>query len=64
MSSSITLDPTNAQFPWTAAVLASHQGVPLEWAVGKAVEFEGKTDEKEVEELLVGRMRMGKEVRM
>lgn len=56
----LQLDVAQNPFPWTAALLASHQSIQLDWLAGK-LEFGGKKDEESVEKAL-GEKLKGKEV--
>ncbi|KAJ9101377.1 hypothetical protein QFC20_005258 [Naganishia adeliensis] len=52
MSAPLRINIAATPFPWTAAALAAHQGVPLDWTHTGEIEYDGKQGVQAVEEAL------------
>ena len=61
MSAPLKINIATTPFPWTAAALAAHQGVPLDWTHIGEIEYDGKQGVAAVEEALSA-LYKGKEV--
>jgi hypothetical protein len=60
--SSLKINIAATPFPWTAAALAAHQGVPLDWTHTGEIEYAGAQGVENVEDALSA-LYKGKEVR-
>lgn len=61
MSAPLKINIATTPFPWTAAALAAHQGVPLDWAHTGEIEYAGAQGVEKVEDALSA-LYKGKEV--
>ena len=58
---SLQVDVAQNPFPWSVALLASHQHVQIDWLAG-TLQYNGKTSVEEIEAALASKLK-GKEVR-
>jgi hypothetical protein len=58
---SLQVDVAQNPFPWSVALLASHQNVQIDWLAG-TLQYNGKTSVEEIEAALASKLK-GKEVR-
>lgn len=57
---SLQVDVAQSPFPWSVALLASHQHIQIDWLAGK-LQYDGKTTVEEIETALATKLK-GKEV--
>jgi hypothetical protein len=57
---SLQVDVAQNPFPWSVALLASHQNIQIDWLAGK-LQYDGKTTVEDIEGALAGKLK-GKEV--
>lgn len=56
---SLQVDVAQNPFPWSVALLASHQNIQIDWLAGK-LQYDGKTTVEDIEGTLAGKLK-GKE---
>lgn len=57
---SLQVDVAQNPFPWSVALLASHQNVQIDWLAG-TLQYNGKTSVEDIEAALASKLK-GKEV--